>query len=119
MKRTCPLCGVKSDDGKSKRSNQQNRYMWGVVYKVLSDHTGYTSDEIHEICKWKFLKTWVRLEKKNHQSEEMQITKSTASLSTVEIEKYLEEIRRWASIELGCWIPLPNESAYPEYQLPE
>jgi len=33
----------------SPRTLQQNKYLWGVVYKILSDHTGYTKEEINEI----------------------------------------------------------------------
>jgi hypothetical protein len=40
-----------------RRSNSQNSYLWGIPYKLLSDHTGYSPDEIHEICKYKFLRT--------------------------------------------------------------
>jgi hypothetical protein len=37
------------------RSLQQNRYMWGVVYKLIADHTGYTADEVHQLMKDRFL----------------------------------------------------------------
>lgn len=29
------------------RSNRQNAALWGVAYKVLSDATGYTAEEMH------------------------------------------------------------------------
>jgi len=35
--------------------------------------------------------------------------KSTTQLSTLEMENYLEEIRRFASIKLNLIVPLPNE----------
>lgn len=101
----CPTC---QRSYTKNRSNNQNRYMWGVVYETLSNHLGYTPEEIHEICKHKFLKGWLTLHEKSG-AKEIEITKSTASLNTVEMENYLTKIREWASIELTCWIPDPNE----------
>lgn len=30
------------------RSDQQNKYLWSCAYKLLSEHTGYEVEEIHE-----------------------------------------------------------------------
>ncbi len=95
---------------KKQRSNLENRYYWGVVIDIIADHTGFSPDEIHEILKHKFLRKQVWLSKEGGVAEGFDITKSTAELSTVEFEKYLSEIRQWASMELGCYIPLPNEA---------
>lgn len=93
---------------KKGRSNQQNRYLWGVVYEKLSEHLGHTKDEIHAIMGGMFLRQWTLIEEKNG-SREIEFVRSTTSLTTVEMEKYLRDIREWASIELGFWIPEPNE----------
>lgn len=100
---SCPTCGQETKIRKP-RSTPQNRYLWGVVYELLSAHTGYTTDEIHEICKHKFLKAFIEIA-----GEEIEITKSTTSLTTVEMENYLTKIREWASIHLQLSIPEPNE----------
>jgi len=39
----------------------------------------------------------------------VEIRKSTSTLTTVEFEKFMEEVKRWAMKELGCYIPDPNE----------
>jgi hypothetical protein len=39
----------------------------------------------------------------------MKIPRSTATLSTLEMEDYLARVREFASMELGCYIPEPNE----------
>lgn len=91
---------------KSQRSLNQNSYYWGVVLKVLSEHTGYDPDDIHEICRYMFLKSF-----KTVGSKELEYVKSTADLNTAEFEEYLEKIRRWAAVELNCYTPLPNEIA--------
>ena len=33
---------------RNERSSEQNAYLWGCPYKLLSEHTGYEVDEIHE-----------------------------------------------------------------------
>jgi hypothetical protein len=90
---------------KSQRSLNQNGYYHAVVIAILSDFTGYEVDEIHEALKAKFLSL---------PEDDFGIVKirSTTELSTVEFEDYLERIRRWATMKLNCFIPLPNEYRY-------
>lgn len=38
----------------SKRSVYYNRYLFGCAYKLLSEHTGYLVDDIHEYACMKF-----------------------------------------------------------------
>jgi len=100
---------IKSLDGKfiqlvvrryrTNRSNNQNRYYFGIVIKILGDELGYMPDEMHEALKWKFLRKGGKLE----------TVKSTSSLTTIEFEEYLELIRIWALRDLEIAIPLPNE----------
>lgn len=99
--KACPTC--KRPFTKA-RSNPQNRYLWGVVYQLLSDHTGYTIEEMHEICKHKFLRDWVLIAK-----EQIEITRSTTSLSVIEMSEYTEHIRSWASAHLSVNIPDPGK----------
>lgn len=93
---------VKVQKERSQRSLNQNAYYWGIVIELLSQHTGYTPDEMHEICRYQFLK------KVNEAGFEF--IQSTSKLNTTEFESYLEEIKRWASM-LGVVIPDPNEAA--------
>ena len=86
---------------KTKRSDNQNSYYWGVVLDILSRHTGYESDEMHEILKFKFLRKRI--------SDDVEYVQSTTKLNTAEMEEYLEKIRRFAAMDLFCVIPLPNE----------
>lgn len=40
---------------KRTRTERQNNAMWGVAYKTLSDYTGYSEPEIHELmCRGHF-----------------------------------------------------------------
>lgn len=85
---------------KKQRSNNQNRFLWGVCYKLLSDTTGYIPEEVHDAMRMMFL-----LDK----TREIPTLLSTTGLTTKEFEEYLEKIRIWAAQELSCIIPLPNE----------
>jgi hypothetical protein len=85
---------------KSIRSLNQNRYYFGVVLLILSDHFGYTTDELHQICAGTFLR---------YENKGKEFVKSTTKLDTKEFEIYLEQIRRWAMNEHQISIPLPNE----------
>ena len=101
---------VTIDKLRGKRSIQQNRYYFGVPIKLIAEHTGYTKDETHELLKYKFLTETIWLEGKATQV--ITVTKSTTDLTTVEMEEYLSEIRQWASLELSCYVPEPNETEY-------
>lgn len=83
-----------------KSSNAQNRYYYGVICKLLSDHTGHTVDEIDCILKWKYLK--------QTDDKGMEFVPSKTDLSTVEREEFHESCRRWAAVVLNVAIPLPN-----------
>lgn len=103
---------IKSAKEEEIRSNRQNRYLWGVPYKLLSEHLGYTIEEIHDICKYKFLSRPEIIHNIiKHRDEEIVITKSTTILNTADFERYTSSIRQWAS-ELGVFVPEPNEVSY-------
>ncbi len=81
---------------KKRRSENEHRYYWGVIVKLISDHTGHSKDEIHEALKHKFL--WDGL-----------VARSTTRLSVSEAEEFYAQVRMWAASELELMIPLPNE----------
>lgn len=83
-----------------KSSNAQNRYYYGVICKLLSEHTGHSIDEIDCILKWKFLK--------QTDAQGMEFVPSKMDLSTVDREEFHESCRRWAAVVLEVNIPLPE-----------
>ena len=91
--------------GKSKRSIQQNSYYHGVVIKAMANEYGCFPNEMHEMMKQEFL----RLEDMEINGKKYIITKSTTKLKTDEMEEYLANCRRYASINLHLYIPEPNE----------
>jgi len=90
---------------KKNRSIYQNRYYW-LCLTILSNHTGFTKDELHNILRFKFLKTTLTDTKTG---ELYEYIKSTTDLTTTEMELYLAEIRQFAAETLDCILAEPNE----------
>lgn len=87
------------------RSVQQNRVQW-LYYTMISEVTGYTKNEVHEIARALFLKT----EKVNERTGSVfEYTKSTTELTTVEHIEYTDQIKQWAAQEFDIVLPDPNE----------
>jgi hypothetical protein len=96
------------------RSLAQNAWYWSGVVGAISEHTGYTPDEIHEILKAKFLPKKLALTDGNGEIvDELVIGGSTTKLNKIQFGEYIEQIRAWASDTLGLDIkdPLPLEMA--------
>lgn len=89
---------------RKKRSLAENSYYWGVVIPLLCDWSGFSAEEMHDAIKNKFLFGY----DKRHGLARIG---STATLSTVEFEQLMSEIRMWAS-DQGVFIPEPNEEIY-------
>lgn len=88
-----------------KRSLNQNAWYWGVAIELLSEHTGYEPEEVHEFLKGKFLKPKEMIVGK----EKASIVPSTARLSVDGFSKYMDLIQRWADKELKVYIPSPGD----------
>ena len=86
------------------RSLAENGYYWGVVIQLLCEWSGYSRDEMHDALREKFLAAY-------DEGRGLSKLSSTADLDTAGFEKYLSDIRQWAS-EQGVFIPLPNEEIY-------
>jgi hypothetical protein len=103
----CPNCGLIIGEQKH-RSNPQNSYFHGIVLPILAENTGHTVRELKNIVKSMFLQDEFMLKTKNG-VREMSVIRDTSELTTVEFEKFMTDIRTWASESLGCYIPQPNE----------
>ena len=104
--RICPTCKqIIHDKFTTNRTSPQNRYYWGVVISILSEHTGFKSEEMHEVLKYKFL----RRESITKNEKHFERLASTIELNTIEFIKYISDIVIWASSELSLQIPEPNE----------
>lgn len=90
---------------KSTRSLQQNR-LWWLYMTLLSKDLGYSKDEMHEICKFKFL-----MREKVHEptGEIFKYLGSTATLSKSDFADMVTDLIRWAAECFNIVLPLPGE----------
>ena len=83
-----------------KRTLDQNSYLFGVVYKTISDYTGNSVVEVHEIMKRlclppKFIK---------YKDKEIKVAGSTTGLNKLEMGEYILRIMSEVA-SLGIIIP--------------
>lgn len=88
----------------AKRSTAQNA-LWWVYMGILSKELGYTKEEIHEICKFKFLKRQKVIEQT---AEVVEYLESTAKLNKAEFGTLIDSLIIWAA-EMNIVLPEPNE----------
>ena len=78
-------------DKESARSHDQNSLLWGVIYKGISDTTGYTQEQLHDMLRMKF-----------DLKDEGGNLLSTATLTKSEFNDYLDKIINWCkSLGIG------------------
>ena len=94
------------------RSNQQNAYLWGIVYPSvlfgLQDAGWEIIDEeqVHEYCKQAFAAREVI---NKDTGEVLSLPSSTARMQTAEFNVYVDKIKAFALEYLNITIPEPNE----------
>jgi hypothetical protein len=79
---------------KSKRSLDQNRRYWKLL-TLFGKQLGYTADEMHDLCRFKFLRSRIEIE-----GEPLPLMQSSTKLTTAEMADYQDNIERWAN-QLG------------------
>lgn len=75
-------------DPRGIRTLKQNKYLWGVVYKLLSIASGYTPEEVHQMFAGKFLA---------YQRRGQRFVRSTTDLKKLEFSEYTEKIKQYSS----------------------
>ena len=81
------LITIKSNDTRSK---DQNKRLWGYLYKSVGDFLGYSSMEIHYLCGAMFLTSDITIHGKT-----IQHTKSTTDLTVSEMADYMTQIEAY------------------------
>lgn len=89
---------------KKKRSNQQNRYWWACI-TILSNHIGYSKEEMHEICRMKFLK---REKVDENTGEIFPYLISSTALTTTAFSEMTNDLIQWSAEVFQVVLPLPN-----------
>ena len=101
----CPVI-ITLERRKKSKSKEQMGYYWGVVLQEISEHTGHTVEDLHDIFKAKYLRR-----KKLWRGGDLVIIGSTSELSTNEMAEFITNIVLEAN-ELGITVPPPDK----EYQ---
>ena len=91
------------DKEKKKRSDSQNNYLWGVVYKVPADSLGWDIEDMHEFCKLKF-----NIIHKKIRDNEVEVPGSTTILTTTQFMEYTDKIKQFFA-GYDIYIPDPDE----------
>lgn len=110
----CEKCGRSF---KKNRSNNQNKYAHGVIFKMIAEEMGeYDEGHVKDLMKHKFLTYETTTTTKSGHVITEKKTKHTSELSTVEMEEFLFKCRNWAREWLKLDIPEPNMPTIEAYQ---
>ena len=90
---------------RKRRSNEQNRALWGVAYRLLSDETGNDVNDLHEFFLGEYF-GWELIDVLGQQRRRP--VRRSSKLNTVEFSDFYAFIQR-RSAEMGYYIPSPNE----------
>ena len=118
---------VKIEDKEPKRTDLQNRYLWGWLYDQIAknleeagivicceDDTEqpWTKEVLHEFFKIKFLMISEIVSKKG---KTLPLTKSTTKLTSKEFNQYVEDIEKFCYMFWSISIPKPNRGKWYDY----
>jgi hypothetical protein len=91
---------------KRTRSNEQNAYLWGVVYPTICQHLeGWDASDVHEFFLGEHY-GWTPLEGLGR--KRLKPIRRSSKLSTLEFQDHVAFIQRVMG-EKGVYIPDPNE----------
>lgn len=74
----------------SKRSLEANKFLWGRLYKSISNFTGYLPMEVHLLCGHLFLS-----EQKTINAVQVPYVRSTTDLTVEEFTSYIQNIESY------------------------
>lgn len=96
-----------------KRSNNQNRYYWGVVVAMIKDRLIELGNDVNSMNVHDFLKD--RFNSKEIFTSNGTVIgtvgDTTASISTTDFMNYLDKCKEFAATVLEIYIPDPNEQS--------
>lgn len=88
---------------KKSKSQEQLGYLWGVIYPLISQHTGHSIEDLHDVFKTKYLKRKILW-----RGADMVTTGSTVGLSSNEMSEFISNVKLEAN-ELGIEVPEPDK----------
>lgn len=99
-------------EAKKERSDPQNNALHGVAYKALSEFTGYTGPELHDV----FLRAYFgevereimgQIIKRPRRTTTTDENGKKSKLSTTEFNAFYSFVQQKGA-EIGCWVPDPD-----------
>jgi len=90
-----PQVTIKEKVSGDKRSLEANKFLWGKLYKSISNFTGYLPMEVHLLCGHLFLS-----EQKTINGVQVPYVRSTTDLSVEQFSTYIQHIETYFS-QLG------------------
>jgi hypothetical protein len=97
---------IEIDEYKPKRSDQQNRYLWGVCYaELMKVLPGWQAEDIHEYMLGEHF-GWETIEGMGR--KRLRPLRRSSALNKQEFSDFVAFIQRKAA-EHGCYIPDANE----------
>lgn len=90
---------------RKRRSDDQNKALWGLAYKILHDATGNDPDDLHTF----FLGEHFGWEVIDVMGQKRRVPiKRSSKLTTVEFAEFFEFIQRRSAETVGVYIPDPD-----------
>ena len=93
-----------------RRSDQQNRYYWGVVVALITEQLQELGHEVNAELTHEFLKSKFNAKPLCNAEGELigEIGETTTKLNKSDFIEYLDKIKRWAATFLMLNIPDPE-----------
>ena len=85
-----PQVTIKEKVSGDKRSIEANKFLWGRLYKSISNFTGYLPMEVHLLCGHLFLS-----EQKTINGVQVPYVRSTTDLTVEEFTSYIQNIESY------------------------
>ena len=99
--------GVRGD--RPTRSNQGNRYLWGVCYAIVAGDTGNDPESVHLALKREALRLGILPPVYLHLGDRVIETEPTTVVPADVFSTYVDWVRSYSATELGIAIPTAQE----------
>lgn len=107
------IVAVSTEQGK--RSNQANRYLFGVIYKEIEAFTGQSKEDIHdEMCARFTTKTLHYTNPATGEIVEMEAVSRTSGMKVAEFHQFVEQVKLFAAEFFGLTFEDAPEEFYKE-----
>lgn len=115
---------IEIEEAKCERSLQQNKYLFGVAYTLISDKTGYEKDDLHTYLLGLHFGTRLKRVPRSKYNPQglMEVPVRTTTtdangrrsvLGRMEFSEYVDFVKRFAAEKCQIFVPDPN----PAYQI--